>query len=288
MNQKAFAIFIGAIMVISAFAGFMFRGLPEGSGEVIGTTSDETPSTAFGMGGRMIEWNFNSLADMLETAPENVTYAYWVNLQKSQNITDVAQVTLPQSAGLIYKGSSLYSNNIERLGVVFMEGSGSVEYHWIKPYNIGFQGMTVPYDDFQMIPVSQGMYYVLGKPILFGQEKSVKSVLDVIAGGLPTDKFSIVWGESADIQLAALGGSSQPRALLGGGYDVFYLGASQDNSTCTINAKYLKPTGDTVNKVEEIAGKYGLSLSSKEGLTVVTGSVELSKLGDALKAFVSP
>src|SRR5512135_87569 len=98
MNQKAFAIFVGAIMVFSAFAGFVLRGGDESEGKNIVVTGPVSLDT-FGVQGRLVDWDFNSLEDTLKMSPEKTTVAYWLNTSASGNLTNVARATLPPSIG---------------------------------------------------------------------------------------------------------------------------------------------------------------------------------------------
>jgi hypothetical protein len=82
MNQKAlFAIFIGAIMILSAFAGFIMRGGDEGSGVAAGQVSVQT----FGVPGTLVDLDFNKIKDLLDMSPESTVTAYWIDLDKSEN-----------------------------------------------------------------------------------------------------------------------------------------------------------------------------------------------------------
>ncbi|MDM7911513.1 MAG: hypothetical protein QUS09_00285 [Methanotrichaceae archaeon] len=97
MNQKAFAIFVGAIMVFSAFAGMVMLGGDQSQRPTpVGSDSLDT----FGVQGRMVVWNFDSLGDVLEMAPESTSAAYWMNMSSSKNLTDAARASLPPSLGL--------------------------------------------------------------------------------------------------------------------------------------------------------------------------------------------
>ncbi len=66
MNQKAFAIFVGAIMIVSAFAGFVLMG--SNQNETIVVSNPDSLQT-FGVQGRLVDWNFDGLKDVLEMSP---------------------------------------------------------------------------------------------------------------------------------------------------------------------------------------------------------------------------
>ena len=72
MNQKAFAIFVGAIMVISAFAGFVLRGSDQNSTIVV---SNSDSLQTFGVQGNLVDRNFEGLQDVLEISPESTVMA---------------------------------------------------------------------------------------------------------------------------------------------------------------------------------------------------------------------
>ena len=94
MKSKAFAIFVGAIMIISAFAGFVLRGSDQNEAVVVPSGSDSLQT--FGVQGRLVEWDFGGLQDALQMSPESTVMAYWINLSASQNLTDAATAALPQ------------------------------------------------------------------------------------------------------------------------------------------------------------------------------------------------
>ena len=141
MNQKAFAIFVGAIMIISAFAGFVLRG--SNQNETIVVSNPDSLQT-FGVQGRLVDWNFEGLKDVLEMSPESTVMAYWINLTRSQNLTDSAKAALPQSFGLTY-GTQLYPTKIERLAEIYFNNTW-MEFHWIRALPRGQQWTcrTVP------------------------------------------------------------------------------------------------------------------------------------------------
>jgi hypothetical protein len=132
MNQKAFAIFVGALMVLSGIAYFLPLGTNQ---KEIAVTSDANSPETFGVKGSLVDWSFDGLRDVLEMAPQNTDMAYWINISSSQNLTNAASIALPQSIGLIY-GDQLYSTRIERLGEVRFNNTWA-EYHWIEPFPMG-------------------------------------------------------------------------------------------------------------------------------------------------------
>ena len=158
MNSKAFAIFVGALMVLSAFAGFMMMGSNQNETIVVASNSDSLQT--FGIQGRLVEWDFEGLSDVLEMSPESTVMACWINMSASQNLTDAARAAIPQSIGLSYPGQ-LYGTTIEKLAKVDFNGTWT-EYHWIRPYPVGYNSLVIPYQDYMMIPVA-GLRYGSGK-----------------------------------------------------------------------------------------------------------------------------
>jgi len=59
--------------------------------------------------------SFNSLEDVLHMSPEDTVFAYWINLNKSQNLTDAAREVLPATIGLNYS-DRIYQTKIEPPG----------------------------------------------------------------------------------------------------------------------------------------------------------------------------
>ncbi len=281
MNQKAFAIFVGALMVLSAFAGFVLMG---GNQTAPVTVTAPDSLQTFGIKGQLVDWSFDSLSDILEMCPENTTMAYWINLSAPGNLTDTASAALPQSYGLQY-GSQMYATKIEKLAVAYFNNTWT-EFHWIKPFPIAYSGLMVPYKDYMMIPQGTDYATVVGKPTIFGSQEGLKSVLDVISGDMPTDKFTLPAGEQADLQVAALGKTGT--GIAAGGIKEFYLGVSSTEDGFNLIAKYLQPDASTIQKVKEIASKYGLSYSSKASVDEITGSVGKDNLSEVLMAIMGP
>jgi hypothetical protein len=286
MKSKAFAIFVGAIMIISAFAGFVLRGSDQGENVVVPSGNDSLQT--FGIQGRLVEWDFDGLQDVLQMSPESTVMAYWINLSASQNLTDAGAAALPQSLGLSY-GSQIYSTKIEKLANANFNGTWT-EFHWIKPYPVNYNGLVIPYQDYMMVPAGTDYAIVYGKPSLFGTQDSVRSVIDVIAGGLSAQNFTLIGDDQADLQVAALGSGGKGMPL-SGGYKEFYLGVKAAKSGTLgfdLDARYLQPQTSVVNKVEEVAGKNNLSYSTTGSETEISGLVARENLQNVLMALLGP
>ena len=285
MNQKAFAIFVGAIMVISAFAGFVLRGSDQAETIV---PSNANSLQTFGVQGNLVDRNFDGLQDVLEMSPESTVMAYWINLTSSQNLTDAAKAALPESLGLTY-GSQIYSTKIERLADVYFN-STSLEFHWIQPFPVGYNGLVIPYEGYMMIPAGSEYAMVMGRPVLFGTQDATRQVIDVIAGGLSAGNFTLVDDQQADLQVTALGrgGASMP---LSGGYKEFYLGVSVPKDRANgfdLHATYLQPSGSANQRLLDIAGKNNLSYNPKGSEAELSGSVAPENLPNVLMGLLGP
>ena len=285
MNSKAFAIFVGALMVLSAFAGFMMIGSNQNETIVVASNSDSLQT--FGIQGRLVEWDFEGLSDVLEMSPESTVMASWINMSASRNLTDAARAAIPQSIGLNYP-SQLYGTTIEKLAKVDFNGTWT-EYHWIRPYPVGYNSLVIPYQDYMMIPV-EDYVTVLGKPVLFGPQDSVRSVIDVISGGLPAEGFTLVGDDQADFAVAALGSGGMGMPL-SGGYKEFYLSANarenQDQSF-DLSARYLQPQASVSALAEQVAKKNNLSLSREGSNIEISGAVARENLQSVLTALLGP
>jgi hypothetical protein len=286
MKSKAFAIFVGAIMVLSAFASFVMLGGNQTENVVVPSGNDSLQT--FGVQGRLVEWDFEGLQDVLQMSPKSTVMAYWINLSASQNLTDAAIATLPQSLGMSY-GSQIYSTKIETLAHVNFNDTWT-EFHGIKPYLVGYNGLVIPYQDYMMIPAGTDFAIVYGKPSLFGTQDSVRQVLDVITGGLSAESFTLIGDEQADLQVAALGsgGSGMP---LSGGYKEFYLGvkvAKSPDQGFNLNARYLQPQASVGSKAGEIAAKNNLNSSTIGSEMEISGLVARENLQNVLMALLGP
>ncbi|MCX8207656.1 MAG: hypothetical protein N3G75_07465 [Methanothrix sp.] len=291
MNQKefakAFAIFVGAVMVLSAFAGFVLR-----SGDVetrSGPESIETASlSAFGVRGNLVDMSFSSMQDLLEMCPENTTFAYWIDLEASQNITDAAAAVIPQiyppAAGLMYR-DKMYPTEIKRGASVFFNNTWA-EFHWIMPFSYNYQGLVIPYSDFMIVPATGDLGRVFGRPTLFGPESALKQIIDVILGGFPTDRLTLAYDEIADLQIAGVGGVEN--APLGGGYDEFYVGISQKENGISVGCRFMSPYGNTLTRIQTLASKYKMSISRDGSILRLDGNVPVEELRGVIADLLTP
>ena len=286
MNSKAFAIFVGAIMVLSAFAGFVLMGSDQS--EIPVAAADSYSLENFKATGNLVDWDFEGLQDVLEMAPENTVMAYWINLSAPANLTAAARAALPPSMGLSY-GSQMYQNRIERLAGIYFNSSWT-EMHWIKPYQVGYSSLVIPYENYMMIPTGNDYVTVLGKPVLFGMQEPVERVIDVITGGLSSGHFTLVGEPRADLQLAALGrgGKDMP---LSGAYDQFYLEISAINGSIerySLDARLKQPQSEAISKLKGIASANNLSYSGDSAGAGVSGALGQESLQGALMALMGP
>ena len=292
MKQKALAIFIGLIMVLSAFAGFVMRG---GNGPAEETQETGTGSlTDFGVAGRLVEWPFTSVGDLLEMCPDNLIIAYWIDLERSQNLTEAVRATISPNlpnVGLSYGESleTIYSSKVERVGVAFFD-DGWTEFHWMVPARVGYEGLVIPYENFMIIPWSTDYSTVMGRPTLFGPQKSLEKIIDVVTGGASTDRFSLPYGEMADFQLASLGRSSAKDTYLplDGGFQELYIGVSAEDDLYTLIVKCISPLSSTNQKLKQVAMAHDLKLSTSDGYIEITGTVPSDELDEVLGAFLAP
>ncbi|HNX09436.1 MAG TPA: hypothetical protein PKL29_04925 [Methanothrix sp.] len=273
-------------MVLSAFASFVLRGTDQSEISVEQSSSDSLK--AFGMQGNLVDWNFDGISDVLEMAPESTVMAYWVNLSASQNLTNALKTALPESLGLRY-GSQLYSTNIERLAGAEFNGTWT-EFHWIKPYQINYNSLVIPYENYMMIPTGTDYVTVLGRPVLFGSQDGVQQVIDVITGGEPANGFTLDDNDTADLQVVALGsgGSGMP---LSGVYRQFSLDMLVDNESAgsySLQARLVQPAGNATERIADIATKNNLSYSSQGSDLEISGHVADENLQNVLMALLGP
>ncbi|OPY56201.1 MAG: hypothetical protein A4E51_00546 [Methanosaeta sp. PtaU1.Bin055] len=294
MNQKSWAtigvVFLAGIMIFSTFAGFVMRG-----GDPVRTT----PSAAwnpsdFGVSGRLIDWDFESLGDALGMYPEDLVFAFWINMTASENLTEAAALVLPPTLGLTFRDQvNLYPSPIEGFSWGLF-GDDIVEFHWTRPAPLGAHGLSVVYNGYQMIPLeSTDLFRVMGTPVLFGSEAAVKQVLDVLLGQAPTTEDFVLPYEEADaLQMSCLGKDAveNPSFMppLGGEYVESYLGASPNDDGFILTAKYLSIRGASDTRVREMAEIQGLSVREEGNIVTVSGVVEPENLAGALGAFVAP
>jgi hypothetical protein len=273
-------------MVLSAFAGFVLMGSDQS--EIPVAAADSYSLENFKATGNLVDWDFEGIQDVLEMAPENTVMAYWVNLSAPANLTAAAKAALPQSMGFSY-GSQMYGTRIERLGGIYFNGSWT-EMHWIKPYQVGYSSLVIPYENYMMIPTGNDYVTILGKPVLFGLQEPVQRVIDVITGGLSSDSFTLAGEQRADLQLAALGkgGKEMP---LSGAYDQFYLEISAVNGSeerYGMDARIKAPQGGAIQKLKDLASANNLSYSADSAGAKLSGSLGQGRLQSVLMALLRP
>jgi len=285
MNQKAFAIFVGALMVLSGIAYFLPLGTNQN--QVVVQKNTDSPET-FGVRGSLVDWSFEGLEDVLEMAPQSTDMAYWIDINASQNLTDAARIALPQSIGLIY-GNQLYSTRIERLGEARFNDTWS-EFHWIQPYPMNYDGLVIPYEGYMLIPVGTDFTMVMGRPTLFGPQDGIEACIDVISGGQPAEDFTLVDENRGDLQVAALGrgGASMP---LAGGYKEFNLNVARSGNISDgfdLVARFIQPTEDVNRKIKDLAMKSNLDYSSNGSAGELSGSVSSQDIQLVLMGLLGP
>jgi hypothetical protein len=294
MNQKSWAtigvVFLAGIMILSTFAGFVMRG---GGPAETAATEAWNPSS-FGVSGRLINWDFESLGDALGMYPENLAFAYWINMTASDNLTEAAASVLPPAVGLTFRYQvNLYPSPIDRVSWG-LYGDEIAEFHWTKPAQVGAHGLAILYKGYQIIPIgTTDLYSVMGMPVLFGSEPSIKTVLDVITGEVPTtERFVLPYDEIDALQISSLGkdAATNPNLSppLGGEYTESYLGISPIDDGYMLTAKYLSLHGESERQVSNVAESHGLSIRSDGEIVTVSGAVEPENLAETLGAFIAP
>jgi hypothetical protein len=294
MNQKSWAtigvVFLAGIMILSTFAGFVMRG----GGPAETAASEAWNPSDFGVSGRLINWDFESLGDALGMYPEDLVFAFWVNLTASENLTEAAALVLPPTVGLTLRDQvDLYPSPIDRISWGIY-GDEIAEFHWTKPASVGVHSLAIVYNGYQMIPLgSTDLFSVMGTPVLFGSEPAVKTALDVISGDAPTtDGFVLPYDETDALQISILGEDSaeNPNVIppLGGEYVESYLGVSPSEEGFSLTAKYLSLGGGSERRLNELAESRGLQMYSEGDTVIVSGLIEPQNLEGTLGALIAP
>jgi len=294
MNQKSWAtigvVFLAGIMILSTFAGYVNRG-----GGPAETAASETwnPSD-FGVSGRLISWDFESVGDALGMYPEDLVFAFWIDMTASENLTEAAALALPPTVGLTFRDQvNLYSSSIDRISWGLF-GDEFAEFHWTKPAPVGAHGLAIFYNGYQMIPFgTTDLFSVMGTPVLFGSEPAAKTVLDVITGDSPTTEgFVLPYDEIDALQMSVLGEDSteNPNLMppLGGEYVESYLGVSPSEEGYSLTVKYLSLRGESERRLNEVAESHGLQVYSEGDIVTVSGLIEPQNLEETLGAFIAP
>ena len=241
MNQKVVALFLAGIMVLSILP-FLFSGGTKQS------ASDTIESQSFSsIGGEQINIPLNSLSDGMAVTPYDAIAAQYLNIEETKN--SHLQFVIGNTTGL----DALYGATVTTTYSAAYEDESWFELHQISPEVVAFSYYLSPepYNGYQLLLRQNGLYTVIGSPILIGTTESTEKVIDVISGDSPTtSKFDEILEYSVGgAQLESVG---TPDA----GADQYYMAwkaDGPDNNNYSRTTVFLNPTESTIGNITEYA-----------------------------------
>jgi hypothetical protein len=180
MNQKAIAIFLAIIMLMSILPIFFSGSSKNGS-----TENTLVPLNAPGfdtIAGTHVSHEFNSIADGLSIAPPGVSSAQYLDISR------INGTPLEPAIANARQSDELYNSRIMKTFYAdYSYDQSWFELHTISPEIIAFDYWVspTPYNGYQFLVRTTDEYSlsnVVGTPMIFGPQKKVENVIDVLSG----------------------------------------------------------------------------------------------------------
>lgn len=255
MNQKVVALFLAFIMVMSILP-FLFSG---GNKQ---TTPENIEAQSFSsIGGEQVNIPLNSLSDGMAVTPSDVIAAQYLNIEEAEN--SHLQLIIGNTSGL----DALYGAKVLNTYSAAYENETWFELHQISPEVVAFPYYLSPepYKGYQLLLRQNGLYTVIGSPIIIGTNDSTAQVIDVISGDNPTaTRFDEI------LEYAVDGAQLESVGIPDSGADQYYMawkteGTSNNNYSRT--TVFLNPTEATIGNITEY-----VSSGEENGLTYVVNT----------------
>lgn len=184
MNKKLVAIFLAVIMLMSILP-FFFSGSPSQSSTDPAIVNDAQGFDS--IPGARVNHKFDSIADALDMAPKGVTSAQYID------VTRISGSPLEAWAANAVQPDAVYNAKVTK--TFFADYSDDLswfELHVISPEIIAFPYYVSPtsYNGYQSLIRDNGIYNVIGTPLIFGPKDKVEDIIDVLSGtGAKSDEF---------------------------------------------------------------------------------------------------
>lgn len=181
-NQKYIALFLAVTMFLSIFVIY-FSGINTNASEgeepkVSGDTQLQMLSFSQ-LPGKKVQHEFNSIADGLAMSPEGPVSAQYIDFQRTKGTPFESALGAQQITQYLYGGDIT-----KRFAADYFDGR-HVELHQPAEQKLGVPLNMSQYEGYVLCAranESYDIWNVVGNPVLFGPEKSVKSVIDVLEG----------------------------------------------------------------------------------------------------------
>ncbi|WP_406662186.1 hypothetical protein V7O66_06030 [Methanolobus sp. ZRKC3] len=181
MNQKHMALFLAALMVMSVFSFFLSSLLGDSSNGVENTDVADAPGFDT-IPGTHVNAQLNSLEDGLKVTPSGATTVFYMDYLKAYGTP--IQILGPNITEL----SSFYGSNVVQIYMAQSKNTGfEVQAHTLVPevVNFKYDFTEKPYNGYYLLKRDEGIYNVIGSPMLLGGRDSLESVIDVSSGNTP-------------------------------------------------------------------------------------------------------
>jgi len=171
---KAIAAFLILTMVFSALVSFYWGGPPEQERE-------QEEFNTFNIGGKLVEYDFNSLSDALEMTPPGITQATFIDFEAMQG-TPLEQ--LARQVSPIEEVNRLYQSSTTKMYLTYLNNTPLL-LTTIYPRKIAFDYTVLPYPylDYSLLARSDtGAINVMGDPIIYTSLENAVKVIDILEG----------------------------------------------------------------------------------------------------------
>lgn len=186
MNQKIISIFLAVIMLVSILP--LFLSAPQKS-NTDSTIIYDAPGFE-SIPGAHVNHNFNSIADGLDMTPKGATSAHYLDVSRISGTPLEAAVANAIQPDIVYN-----ANITKTFFADYSTDSTWIELHTISPEVVAFSYFLSPtsYNGYQLLVRDNGIYNVIGTPLIFGSKDKVEDTIDALSGSTErSDKFDYI------------------------------------------------------------------------------------------------
>ncbi|MGP8319289.1 MAG: hypothetical protein ACT6FD_00640 [Methanosarcinaceae archaeon] len=186
MNKKIISIFLAVIMVMSVLP--LFLSSPQKS-NTDSTIIYDAPGFE-SIPGAHVNHKFNSITDGLDMIPKGATSAQYIDVSRISGTPLEAAVANAIQPDIVYN-----ANITKTFFADYSADSTWIELHTISPEVVAFSYFSSPtsYNGYQLLVRDNGIYTVIGTPLIFGSKDKVEDTIDVLSGSTErSDKFGYI------------------------------------------------------------------------------------------------
>lgn len=235
MKYKIIAAFLVFTMVLSSialFTGGNTNNNVESTQPIEKETTTPTTMSFRDLGGRLVRHEFDSIGDALEITPPKVKYAQYIDVDAisdspmyfwiNQKLNDTVGANLTMI-------NQLYGSNTTKMYLSILDDKTFVLLNIIYPEVVAFNYVVgIPYKGYLMLLRNNGMYNVMGTPVVYSTKENAMKIIDFISGYESNTNF--------DILLDNVSNAEYQEVIVNPGFaDQFYLGLRMRNGTLNNN-----------------------------------------------------